>query len=642
MKHTHTNKSHTHWPTALLILLAGFALRIHHLNHQPLSADEAFSLVVWTRSTLNHLFTTIALIDPQPPATLLTLYGWVRLVGDTEFAARMLSALASTITLATAYGAATLVFNHRIALISLALCAINPYQLWYAQDIRSYSLWMCTSALSLWLLLAALKNPTATSRWIPYVIVTALSIHTFYLEVFLIAAQNIFILPQLRKTPTLIKPWLYSQAAIALLLIPWFSRPSLWNSGYLPTAGPANIPKSIETFLFGETLPTAVQTPLFSIATHTFSITSLIATAIFLAALIATLNMKNTRDLPLIALYAVTPIAGLALLATLTHKGYFRARYASAASMPTLLLTSALLYALLTKSSNKRTNITAAIMLAILTLTPATLSTWQYYTSYSKAPPWREIIQTLTIQAKPTDLVLRNYPDPAFDYYYNLQVNTALLPTEATTPPEETHHTLSDLLSRYDHIWFMPVPSEAFDSQQVVFHWLDENAQLISEQWIANTHLMQYARWNVNPHQIEHQTTITFPNTATLRGYRITPPGTPQPGTTTFLELFWEPTTQTDRPMTIFTHLLGPPNLDGSPLWSQDDHPPQEGRITTQTWQPGSLIRDVYQLDIPESLPSGSYTVTVGFYDSNATRLTLSPDTPQAEPDGATLFTFQR
>ncbi len=163
------------------MLLIGFALRIYRLDAHELSADEAFSIVNWTRSSLSYLFNTIALIDPQPPATLLSLYGWVRLTGESELAARMLSVLASTLTLATTYRIARTLINQRTATLALLITAITPFQIWYAQDVRGYALWTATSALSTWALLLALHQPTNYKRWAVYAVIASVAIYTFYL-----------------------------------------------------------------------------------------------------------------------------------------------------------------------------------------------------------------------------------------------------------------------------------------------------------------------------------------------------------------------------------------------------------------------------------------------------------------------------
>lgn len=630
------------WPIALIILLAGFVLRIYRIHAQAYSGDEAFSVINWTRASLDYLFQTIALIDPQPPAVLLTFYGWVRLVGDSELATRMLSVLASMVTLATAYNIARRLANPRTALIALTFAAVNPFQIWYAQDFRSYSLWFCLSALSVLSMLRALEQPQRLSRWGIYVIVATASAYTFYLEGFFLIAQNLFvILTEVHRRSHLLKRWAMSQAVVLLLLTPWFLQPSLRQSGYSPTAGPPNIPWAFEALIFGETLPAWLNPHLITIASHTFTPLAIAAMLLTTCGLIV--SARQHRLLTFLALYCLLPITLLGALAAITQRGYFRPRYVGAASIPLILALAIVLNAIL--GHRALTRLPKTLLggtLAASILAASGISLWSYYFVQQKAPLWREIANTLAEQVTSADVVIRNFPDPAFDYYYAAPAPAMLLPVHADASPAETEHTLADLLERHNYLWFLPVPSATFDRDQIVARWLYTHAQLISEQWIGNTHLLQFAAPEARPEQIATTSSIVFADLALLRGYRITPPqGTWEAGTTLYLELFWEPLSRSERPLTVFVHLLGPPRPDGSPLWAQDDHPPRRDPTATQNWRSGELLRDIYMLTLPVGLPEGEYAIAVGFYNAaTGERLVIDPRIPQSEPQGATLLTF--
>jgi hypothetical protein len=64
-----------------------------------------------------------------------------------------------------------------------------------------------------------------------------------------------------------------------------------------------------------------------------------------------------------------------------------------------------------------------------------------------------------------------------------------------------------------------------------------------------------------------------------------------------------------------FLHLIGAVNpARGTPLWSQDDHFPQNMRISTDSWSAGEIYRDVFKLPVAE-VPPGHYTLNIGLYD---------------------------
>jgi hypothetical protein len=72
---------------------------------------------------------------------------------------------------------------------------------------------------------------------------------------------------------------------------------------------------------------------------------------------------------------------------------------------------------------------------------------------------------------------------------------------------------------------------------------------------------------------------------------------------------------------TVFTQLFDPAGT----LVAQQDNWPVAGLAPTDTWQPGALIRDPYQLPLPDGSASGTYQLWVGLYDEHGRRtLTLA------------------
>ena len=636
------------WQAAVvLLLLAGFALRLYRIDAQALTGDEAFTIINWTRQPLRTVFSTIALIDPQPPATLLTVIGWTRLAGDSVFALRFLTALSSTIALAGIYALGTALSNRRTALTALALAAINPFQIWYAQDGRGYALWIATSAVSAWALVLATRRPARRQRWAGYVIAAVLGLYTYYLEIFFIVMQGAYVLLLSRQRRAILKPWLVSQLAIAALVAPWYLQPSLRSSGYQPTAGRPNLPHALATLSFGETAPEALLRPLFAIGSHEFSLLAIVAILLIIGSGIALARSRQRQTVLFLPLYAVGPAVLLALLATITGQGFFRPRYVAPSSAALILMTAFLIeHALTAARKYAETRRVAAgagaLGIAAVIIGVSVASLWTYHFEQRKAPPWPDIVAALHEQTGAGDLIVRNFPDPAFDYYYQGSTPWTLLPGSRDAPPEDTHRELTRLVDQYGALWFLPVPSPVYDDEQIVADWLLANTQLLSEQWIGPTHLMQFASWSVDDRSVPHRVEVAFSDVATLRGYSATPPLERwQRGTTVYLATVWEPRRQTEQDLTLFVHLLGPPGPDGSPLRAQDDHTPQGGRSRTTTWESGTLIRDIARIAVPVDAPTGEYSVTIGLYDpATGERIPIGGSAAQGEPGGATLATF--
>jgi len=83
------------------------------------------------------------------------------------------------------------------------------------------------------------------------------------------------------------------------------------------------------------------------------------------------------------------------------------------------------------------------------------------------------------------------------------------------------------------------------------------------------------------------------------------------PGDTLLLTLYWQAAAPVGEAYTVFTHLQGP---EGE-LIAQQDNPPGRGSRPTDSWVPGALIEDPYEIEVPRDTVPGEYTVSAGMYD---------------------------
>ncbi|HEC23412.1 MAG TPA: hypothetical protein ENI95_10910, partial [Chloroflexi bacterium] len=335
------------WLPVVLILLLGFALRLYRIEGQPLSGDEAYSAVVWVQSSPATLLNSIALAttEPHPPLALLTLHYWARLAGDSILALRLFATLASLVTIAAVYAIARRLGGRMAALLATLLCALNPFQLWYAQFARNYSLWMAASAVTVLLLLHAWRKPERPARWVPYILSAVFTGYVFYLEAFLLVAHNLFALAKVRLSEAgrrlrLLLIWAITQASIAAALAPWYLRPELFLNSreYEPNGEPANILWAIQSFLLGDTLPPPLQHPLIIQPEHSLGIASAIASFMVIVSLVLIWRTARRETFYFLAAYSLTPLAILTGLTLITGRRYFHPRYIAASSTAFILV----------------------------------------------------------------------------------------------------------------------------------------------------------------------------------------------------------------------------------------------------------------------------------------------------------------
>src|SRR5258708_13296163 len=74
----------------ILLLLLAYMLRLHDLGASSLRGDEAFAIRYWAQSPATIL-QTLAGTEPHPLGTFTLFCAWKSLLGDSDFAMRMLS-----------------------------------------------------------------------------------------------------------------------------------------------------------------------------------------------------------------------------------------------------------------------------------------------------------------------------------------------------------------------------------------------------------------------------------------------------------------------------------------------------------------------------------------------------------------------
>lgn len=158
----------------------------------------------------------------HPPLYFMMVRFWVQWFGNSVAITRSLSALISLLTFPCIYWLCLELFGSSLTgWIAIALIAISPFHLVYAQQARSYSLWTVTILLSSAALLRAIRLKTKMS-WIIYAVTVALGFYSFSLTVLSVIGHGIYVLMlegfRLSKTLTF---YLFASLAGLLTFVPW-------------------------------------------------------------------------------------------------------------------------------------------------------------------------------------------------------------------------------------------------------------------------------------------------------------------------------------------------------------------------------------------------------------------------------------
>lgn len=130
------------WISATLLALL---LRLWGLTDQSLWTDEVLSLKLVVQPGADPLY--VVTHNFHGPLYQALLFVWVSILGMSDFTARLLSVVIGTLTVPLTYVAGRRWIGERSARAAALLLAINPFHIWYSQEVRGYILLMAFGVL---------------------------------------------------------------------------------------------------------------------------------------------------------------------------------------------------------------------------------------------------------------------------------------------------------------------------------------------------------------------------------------------------------------------------------------------------------------------------------------------------------------
>jgi len=171
-----------------LILMTAFAalLRFLFLARKPFWFDECFSVEV-ARLSWHDFLLLMWRREANMSLYYLLLRGWLHF-GSSPFFIRSLSVVCSVATVPAIYWLASKLFDRRVALVATGLLSVNAYHIRYAQEARSYSLFVLLAILSSSFFITSLREPSRRNRS-AYVVFSVLAVYAHLYALLLLAAH---------------------------------------------------------------------------------------------------------------------------------------------------------------------------------------------------------------------------------------------------------------------------------------------------------------------------------------------------------------------------------------------------------------------------------------------------------------------
>lgn len=233
------------WVLVAILLLA-FGLRLYRLGAESLWYDETVSVHLAGKSVPALVAHTAG--DIHPPGYYLLLNAWLRLAGSSEFAVAFPSLFLGMLLVALVYWLGAQVFGRKAGLLAAFLVAISPFNIWYSQEVRMYTLGallgMGVLGAVLFLLIAPASPGTRRLKLLAiYAVSGALGLWTLYYFAFLLLAINLmvvlwwFVAAKHRRVGwAWLAHWVLAQLAVLLLFAPWI--PVAWRQVTQPPVPP--------------------------------------------------------------------------------------------------------------------------------------------------------------------------------------------------------------------------------------------------------------------------------------------------------------------------------------------------------------------------------------------------------------------
>ena len=189
-------KVSTNLKIALAVFSATISIHVFHLDHAGFFLDEAIHLWNGQRSFPEIIHASAN--DSNPPFYNLITALWGRLIGISEFSARILSVLFLALASTSAYWLMGKHFNRPIGLLAALFIAFSPIQYRFSHLARPYSLLIFLAVTSYGLLFTALRKKSFSYVFL-YLAITTMMLYGHPTSIFNLVPQGLIALSEFLK-----------------------------------------------------------------------------------------------------------------------------------------------------------------------------------------------------------------------------------------------------------------------------------------------------------------------------------------------------------------------------------------------------------------------------------------------------------
>jgi mannosyltransferase len=618
--------------SVLLIVFVFYSLQVSTLTLQSLWFDEVMALK-YTSGSLSDTVRTIVQPYHNGPLFYLLLFGWRRLVGDSDFAVRFVSVVLAVLTVPLLFQWTRRLLTDRTAVTAVWLFVCSPFVFWLAQEAKMYALHMLVAVASSLVLLEAFRKG-GWWRWPVYAVLVSAVLYSHFFGACLVASQAAMaLLLGWRRRKRLLA---YATAMLLLALAHLPLARHLWR--VLLNYQPRDIWKGFVPL--DHLLRDAIGHYFYRLPVELVSQSAFLLPAGLIAAgalLLLLLLRPRTRpgEAGVILLQAFAPI--LVFYVISFRIPVYGAKYLSA-TLPALLV-------LVAWGVEALARVWRPLGVPILVLGTLMLNgVARDLTSPAvQREDWRFAANYVDVHEGTNDLVLifAHYTRPAFERYYHGESDVRGFGGD----PQKPWPILRERAKQYDRLWLVL----SHDQAMAPGHRLEDVA---TNQFLTITQQFPSAgRIRVIGYQVRYEypalpreaqpLDVCFQNGLCLVGYRIdatdlaaTERISHPPSNWIHVVLYWRREPQLDA--TAFRPLVR--LVDGSfAVWggNMERRPDLFDRRPPDQWSSDTAIETHFDLNLNPVTPPGTYRLEVSLAiegDENQ-RMTVTNPPPDVPPD---------
>jgi mannosyltransferase len=206
----------------LVIVVAAAILRLYALDRTSLWSDEAASWNQARQPFWDMIQATAK--DTAPPLHNVLLYATIRLLGDSEIALRLPSAIFGIANIYLVYRLGAVLWDQLTGVFAAALLALSGFHLWYSQEARPYALLALAATAFALATVYLLSRP----NWLTAVLCAMAGAALLYTHVYGIfawaginAGAAIALVSRAEWTGPNFKLWAMANGVAGLSFLPW-------------------------------------------------------------------------------------------------------------------------------------------------------------------------------------------------------------------------------------------------------------------------------------------------------------------------------------------------------------------------------------------------------------------------------------